>query len=522
MKLYPSAYVIALATAVLHVALSHRFGYYRDEFYFIDCAKHLAWGYVDQPPLAPFVTWLTSPLGYPVWGLRFFPGVLAGVTVLFGCAIARELRGGPFAQTVTASTIALAPGLVGIAYGLSTEFLSPAAWTALIYLTMRLVKTQDRRLYISIALLVTLGLYAKYSIAACAVALAIGLLVTGHAKLLQSRWLVLGIALTALLVLPNAIWQVRHGFPMLEVLHNDQLNRHALANGMADESTNRWINALYMLGLQFAYQNPLFAPIWIAGLFRFWSFDSAQNTSRQIPPYRFLTVAYFLLLGLLIATIGRGYYIQGFYPALFAGGAAALESAIKAKPAGYKIAIIAAIVVAGLPMFPLALPVLRLPAYMAYERAIGLSRPAPPDGKSHLINPMFADQLGWKTMTQTVSGAYWSLPPSQRRVTAIFADRYAYAGALDYYGPADGLPAVISPNNSYYLWGTRGYSGRSVLAVGATDYWLLLHWFRSVRQIAVYRNDYRWMLEGPLPIYLCTQPRASLAAMWPALKYYGL
>ena len=80
------------------------------------------------------------------------------------------------------------------------------------------------------------------------------------------------------------------------------------------------------------------------------------------------------------------------------------------------------------------------------------------------------------------------------------------------YGPRYDLPTAISPNNSYYLWGTRGYSGRSMLAVGATDYSLLLRWFGSVRQIAVYRNDYRWILEGPLPIYLCTHPRAPLAA----------
>ncbi len=530
MKLYPSAYALALGTVVLHVAFCHRFGYYRDELYFIDCAKHLAWGYVDQPPLTPFVTWLTAPLGYPVWGLRFFPGLLAGVTVLFGCAIARELRGGAFAQTLTGLTIVFAPGLIGIAYGLSTEFLSPAAWTALIYLTIRLVRTRDDRYYLPIAFVVTLGLYAKYSIAACALALAIGLLVSGHAKLLRSRWLALGIGLTALLVLPNALWQIRHGLPMLEVLHNDQLNRHALANGMADESPNRWVNALYMLGLQFAYNNPLFAPVWIWGLVWLWSFGgvyterirSARDKPRSIPPYRFLAIAYLLLLGLLIATIGRGYYIQGLYPALFAAGAVAIESAISANRLRARVAIIAAAIVAGLPMFPLSLPILPLPAYMAYERAIGLSRPAPPDGKSHLINPMFADQLGWNTMTQTVAGAYWSLPAAQRKATAIFADRYAYAGALDYYGPRYGLPTVISPNNSYYLWGTRGYSGRSVLAVGATDYWLLLHWFGSVRQIAVYRNDYRWMLEGPLPIYLCTRPSVSLAAMWPALKYYGL
>ena len=225
---------------------------------------------------------------------------------------------------------------------------------------------------------------------------------------------------------------------------------------------------------------------------------------------------------MLILTIGRGYYIQGFYPALFAAGAVAVERALSGRPRWLSPAILTAIVVAGLPMFPLSIPLLPLPAYMAYERAIGLSRPAPPDGKSHLINPMFADQLGWKTMTQMVAGAYWSLPPRQRAITAVFADRYAYAGALNYYGPRYGLPTVISPNNSYYLWGTRGYSGKSMLAVGATDYYLLLHWFGSVQQIAVYRNDYRWMLEGPLPIYLCTQPRVPLAAMWPAFKYYGL
>ncbi|HZV76339.1 MAG TPA: glycosyltransferase family 39 protein [Candidatus Babeliales bacterium] len=511
MRLHPSAYFFALATVALHLGFCHRFGYYRDELYFIDCAKHLAWGYVDQPPLAPFVTWLTAPFGYPVWGLRFFPGLLSGVTVLLGCAIARELGGRAFAQAITGLTIVLAPGLIGIAYGLSTEFLSPAAWTALLYLTIRLVKTNDTRYYWPIAFVVALAMYAKYTIAACAIALAIGLLLTGRADLLRSRRLAFAVALTVVLLLPNALWQVGHGLPMLEVLHNDQLNRHALANGMADESPNRWINALYMLGLQFAYQNPLFAPVWIWGLVWLWKGS-----------FRFLTIAYLILLGMLILTIGRGYYIQGFYPALFAAGAVAIETALSAGAAWQRGAIVAALFVAGLPMFPLSLPVLPLPAYMAYERAIGLSRPAPPDNASHLINPMFADQLGWKTMTQTVAGAFWALPAAQRRITAVFADRYAYAGALDFYGPRYGLPVVISPNNNYYLWGTRGYSGASVLAVGATDYYLLLRHFGSVRQVAVYRNDYRWMLEGPLPIYICTLPREPLAVMWPALKYYGL
>lgn len=514
-KLHPVSYAIALAAIVVHLAFNHRFGYYRDELYFIACAHHLAWGYVDQPPLAPFVVWLTAPVGYALWAIRLLPALLSGVTVLLACAIARELRGNAFAQTLAGLTVALAPGLVGMGYALSTELLSPAAWSALIYLAIVLVKTENRRLYLAMALVVAIGMYAKYSIAACALALAVGLAVTGKARLLASRDLAIGVALVVVALLPNAIWQIAHGLPMLGVIHGDRLNRHALANGVADESANLALNAGYFVVTQLAYQNPLYVGIWIAGLV-------ALARGRDEAPFRFVAVGYALLVAVVVVTVGRGYYTEGFYPALFAAGSVAIERFFAQRSAWWRRATVAGVAVAGTVFVPLALPVLALPAYMRYEVAIGLSRPTPPHGVYHLINPLYADQLGWKTMTQTVAHAYWALPASVRPDTAIFADRYAYAGALDFYGPGFGLPPVISPNNQYYLWGTRGYSGRSVLAVGATDYPLLMRWFGRVEQVAVYRNDYRWILEGPLPIYLCTRPRAPLRVMWPSFKYYGL
>ena len=515
MKLRPVAYALAFGTLVVHLAFNHRFGYYRDELYFIDCARHLAWGYVDQPPLAPLIAWLTTPLGYALWALRLLPAVFAAATVWLACCIARDLRGNGFAQALTGLTVAIAPAFLGLGYALSTEVLSPLAWTATIYLTMRLVKTRDERLYLGIAAVVAVAMYAKYSIAACAIALASGLVLTGKARLLASRYVVAGIALVVVALLPNAVWQISHGLPMLGVIHGDQLNRHALANGVADESANLALNAAYFVGTQIAYQNPLYLVVWVAGLV-------LLTRGKAETDYRFIAVAYAVMVVVIVVSIGRGYYMEGFYPTLFAAGSVAVEGFLDRRSPRWKAGVLAAAFVAGAALAPLALPVLSLPAYMRYEIAIGLSRPMPPDGRRHLINPLYADQLGWKSMTQTVAGAYWALPARIRPQTAIFADRYAYAGAIDFYGPPLGLPPAISPNNSYYLWGTRGYSGRSVLAVGATDYPLLLRSFGSVVQVAVYRNDYRWILEGPLPIYLCTHPRAPLAVMWPAFKYYGL
>ncbi|MBV9737840.1 MAG: glycosyltransferase family 39 protein [Candidatus Eremiobacteraeota bacterium] len=515
MKLAWPAYAWAAVAIGLHIAFNHRYNYYRDEFYFIDCAKHLAWGYVDQPPLAPLIAWLTTPLHYALWALRFPLAIFSGATVLIGCRIAREFGGGIFAQALTGLVLAVAPGYLGQGYALSTEFLTPLAWSALMFLSMRLVTTRNTKLYLLMAGVIIFGLYAKYSIAALAVALAVALICTRQAKLARSWYLPVSVALVVLLLLPNLAWQYAHHWPILEVVHNDQLNRHALANGIAVESPNLAINALYFVVMQIVYQHPVLSIIWIWGLV-------ALMRAPENAPYRYLPLTYALLFAFMVLTVARGYYLEGFYPALFAAGSTAIERTLANRASWIRPAVIALAAASAAFMLPLALPIFPLPLYMKYEVAIGLSRPAPPDGKRHLIDPMYADQIGWQGITQAVASVYNSLPLNIRSRTAIFADRYAYAGAIDFYGPAYGLPPVISPNNSYYLWGTRGYAGDPMIAVGATDYHLLLTSFERVRQVAVYRNDFRWMLEGPLPIYLCTHPHAPLAVMWPRFKYYGL
>ena len=96
-------------------ATAWRYGYFRDELYFIACSKHLAWGYVDQPPLVAVAAWLSAPAGYQLLALRALPVLAAALTVYLrrdaGRARRRPLRaiargpGDPAAARVSAARL---------------------------------------------------------------------------------------------------------------------------------------------------------------------------------------------------------------------------------------------------------------------------------------------------------------------------------------------------------------------------------------------------------------------------------
>jgi hypothetical protein len=134
---------------------------------------------------------------------------------------------------------------------------------------------------------------------------------------------------------------------------------------------------------------------------------------------------------------------------------------------------------------------------------------------------LYAEEFGWEELTEHVAQVYHSLPPSVRARTGVFADTYADAGALEFYGARYGLPPVISAQNTYYLWGTQRYDGKTLIVVGASQSDLVRQLYRNVKLVATYGNPYKWVVEGPTPIYVCTDPIAPLPQLWPRLKWYG-
>jgi hypothetical protein len=505
------AFALLGAALLLHGATAWRYGYFRDELYFIACSKHLAWDYVDQPPLVAVAAWLAGPAGYQLVALRALPILAAGGTVYLAVRLSKEFGGGAFAQMLAGLATLLMPAYLLLGNTLTTTSFEPFFWSLAIYLTIRLVRAPEAarpRLWLALAVTVAFGAYAKYSILLLAGALVAGLLSTKERATLFTPYALCAVALTLLLLAPNLAWQSAHGWPFFEVVRGDAAHRPAFANGLTLEYRNLTTNATAFALEQLLYTNPLAVPVWLCGII-------APFRLAALRDLRFIAVAYVVLFLAAVALGAKGYYVVGIYATLLATGAVAIEGI--AVP--LRSALLGALVAVAALALPLSLPVLPVERLVAYTKLLGLTGRA--GTPAHLIQPVFAEEFGWERLARNVARVYFGLPGGQRARTAIYADTYGDAGALDYFGPRYGLPPAISSQNNYYLWGTHGYDGSTLVAIGATRIDVLRQYFRSVRLIGTSDEPLKWVVEGPAPIYLCRDPIAPLSKIWPHLRWYG-
>jgi hypothetical protein len=343
-----------------------------------------------------------------------------------------------------------------------------------------------------------------------AFALLVGLLLTKQRRLLWTSWFAIGLAIAAVTLAPNIAWQGAHAWPFLQVVQGDFAHRHAFQTGLQLEYKSLSQNTLAFITEQLIYTNPLSVPIWLIGL-------GTLAFSARYRDLRFIALAYVVLLAAAIALQGKGYYIIGVYAALISAGSVAIEALVRRQLA--RTGIVVVFLAGTLPFVPLSLPVLPVDTFIAYTKALHLTGN---DGETpHLMQPLYAEEFGWEELTEHVAQVYHSLPPSVRARTGVFADTYADAGALEFYGARYGLPPVISAQNTYYLWGTQRYDGKTLIVVGASQSDLVRQLYRNVKLVATYGNPYKWVVEGPTPIYVCTDPIAPLPQLWPRLKWYG-
>ncbi|MGA3127032.1 MAG: glycosyltransferase family 39 protein [Candidatus Korobacteraceae bacterium] len=494
----PAVWLIAAALFALLMAVVTRYGYFRDELYYLACGEHPAWGYVDQPPLIGWLAWLLQhTIGTSLYALRLLPALAAFATVWLTARLAREFGGSTRAEILAALFAAVMPIAAASDHLFTMNAFDMVFWTALALLLVRIENTRNPRLWLAFGAIAGFTILNKYGVLFFLAALFVGTLVTGWRRCFKSRYFGAGTLLAILVVLPNFLWQRQRGFPFLELMHN-------IRRGGRDV-------ALPPLGF-FLQQLQVVNPVSMLAVFAgvIWLLRARR--------YRALGVAFVLFYFLMMAMKAKNYYVAPSYPVILAAGAVAItvwSNRPRLRWIPGVLAVLAFLVF--ILILPFLVPVLDVPQYQRYANATGLKLGEFEHHKRGPLPQIYADMFGWPEMVEQVAAFYNTLSPEQKQHTAIYGDNYGVAAAIDFFGPRYGLPKAISGHQSYFFWGAHGYHNIDVINVGSHDDLTLQRECDSVRVIG--RADHP--LARPdehFDIYYCQGLRMDATQVWSRTK----
>jgi hypothetical protein len=481
---------LALVKLLIDLYSGHQYGYFRDELYYLACSRHLAWGYVDQPPL---IALIAGAVRSSLFAMRLLSALAGAMEVVFTALIAREFGGKRFAQALAALALITAPGIMVMDHFLSMNAFEPLFWLGCALLLIRILKTGNPKLWLWFGVLAGFGLENKYSMLIFGAGIVVGLVLTPARRTLRSPYPYLGALIAFLIFLPNLIWNVQHHFPFLELQANIKRNGRDVA-----------LSPSSFFGQEVLMMNPVCLPLWLGGLWFFFS--------RAGKPWRVLGWTFAFAAVVIMTMSPRVYYLFPAFPLLFAGGAVFWES----RARWMRVALPVLLVVSAAVIAPIAIPVLSPQAYLTWTKTLHMAQPAIENHEMGPLPQIMADQFGWPEMAASVAQVYNKLPADVRAKTAIFGQNYGEAGAIDQFGPQYGLPPAISGHQNYFFWGPRGYTGESVIVMNGSERDLARR-FSHVEKVGHVYHEYSMPYEH-FDIFYCTGPVESLQALWPQVK----
>ncbi len=441
--------------------------------------------------LTPLLAWVSLKVfGVSLLALRMWPALAAWATVVLAGLTAREFGGGRRAQLLAAVATATMPVVLGGDHLFGPTAFDMLAWAALALVVAKIGRTGDARWWPLGGLVLGLGLANKHSVGLFAVALVIGIVLSGGRQLVLNRWFLAGAAIAAACTIPDVWWQAQHQWATI-----------AMSRALAQENGGLANIAGFVIG-QLTMSALALAGVWMAGLRFLW------RSGR--PLWRALVWAYAILFVFFaLTTGGKIYYLAGAYIYLLAAGAVAIDGWLAARTGRLRRLLLATAVSTAVAV-PLVLPVL----------------PPGDVGWTQKINPVLAESVGWPQLASTVRTVWSSLPAGQRASAVIFASNYGEASAINVLGT--GLPEAVSGHNTYWWWGPGNPRATTVVAVmpgpggGGGDAADLGQFFTSVRAVATLSNPYGLHnQEWGGHVYLCTGPRLPWGQIWPQLRQYS-
>jgi 4-amino-4-deoxy-L-arabinose transferase-like glycosyltransferase len=484
-RLSPWVWIIAAAQVAVLLATSTRYGYHRDEMYFIVAGSHAALGYPDQPPLVPLLAWAMNAIAPGSLLLLRTPSALvAGLTTLLAALIAREVGGGGRAQVIAAVCTACSGFALAVSHIVSTTTFDLLSTTTLCWLAVRALVRGNGPALLAAGVVVGVGIEAKPQVGLVAVVMLAAVLAVGPRSELRPRWALGGVLAAVALAAPYLIWQAQHGWPQVKVAEHIAGKEEGGRAGF--------------IPFQLVMVSPLLVGIWIAGLI-------APFRRPGWRSLRFLSITYAALAVIYLAGDGKAYYLASLYPALLGIGAVPMaERTLRSRRRTWALA--AAVAVSAVVSAIVALPLL---PERDLQGSIVMA-----------LNPAQGETVGWPRFAHTIAAAWKRVPASERQHTALFTANYGEAGAIDLLGRPLGLPRAYSGHNGFSEWGTPPATDTGVLLVGlegpaeAAPYFSDCHTLAIVNDGVGLKNQ-----EQGLPVMLC-RTTAPWPTLWPHLTHY--
>ena len=478
------AVAIAAVQLVVLLATSTRYGFHRDELYFIVAGSHPAFGYPDQPPLVPLLAHAMNALAPGSLVLLRLPSALASAaTTVLAALVAREVGGGRRAQLVAAACTATSAFALAVGHFVTTTTFDLLSTTTVLWLVMRAVLRGGGASLLAAGAVVGIGCEAKPQVGLVAAVAVAALAVVGPRQSLRSWWAAAGAVAAVALSAPYVLWQQMHGWPQLTVAHH--------IAGTAEGGRAGFVP------FQVVLVSPLLVPVWVAGV-------AAPFRRAGLRALRFAPVTYLLLAAIYFVGDGKAYYLASLYPALLGLGALPVADWI-AKGRSRGALVLAAVVLSGAFGAVIALPL--VPARDLQGSVV------------MALNPDQGETVGWPRYVAAVSRAWHSIPARERGHAVIFTSNYGEAGAIDVLGRGQELPHAYSGHNGFAEWGIPPAAATYALLTGYADGADAAPEFTGCRTLG--RIDDGVGLDNQeqgLPLLLC-RPTAPWATLWPRLTH---
>ncbi len=503
--LSPIAWIILLGAAAkfaVHLFTGARYGYLMDELYTIALSRHLAFGYVDLPPLVPLlVAFSRLVFGESLPALHIFPALAGTGTLVFACLITREFGGKAFAIGLTALGFLATSFWLIVASFFAYDSIDQLILAGFLFTLVRFLRTGNRKLWILLGLIAGVACLTKMTILFVGPGFLAGLLASKYRKDLLTPWPWIGAMLCLAVVSPYLLWQSVNHWPTLEywMSYGTRLYHAPIQTYLT--------NILLTM-------NPVLFPLFAIGLYRIFRRMGETN-------YFFLGVTFLVTLVLLFLLHARTWMLAALFLPLLAAGAVAVEAWAAGRSWGrnLKPIILSTALAGGILVAPVTLPMVPLDQWPMLAERLGFlyqpirewnfGRPEYPE--------TFSLRIGWEELVQDVADVYNDLPQAERGKAVIYARSYAPAAAIDFFGPRYGLPNAVSGHLTYYLWGPGDSWDVVIVVTGRTNE--LAPLFESCEQKMVVDIEYA-LPSNQSYIYVCRNPRVPVDKIWPKIKWY--